>query len=151
MAVANDRQFKEFCAIIGVPDLAGDERFITNRGRVVNRTELVPLLVGPMKARTTAQWVAAFEAAAVPCGPINTVDQVFADPQVQARHLRLDLTRSDGSLTPGVANPIRFSQTPIAYDKAPPKLGEHTASVLSNLLGLSDAEIDRLRQSGAIG
>ena len=76
-----------------------------------------------MKARTTAAWVAAFEAAAVPCGPINTIDQMFADPQVLARGLQIGLTRDDGVQVPGVANPIQFSATPVEYEKAPPKLG----------------------------
>ena len=151
MAVGTDRQFKEYCAILGVPELAEDPRFTTNRGRVENRKELIPLLDGPMKARTTADWVAAFEAAAVPCGPINTIDQVFADPQVKARDLRLELTRPDGTVTPGVANPIRLSATPIEYGKPPPALGEGTGRVLSELLGLSDEDIGRLRGAGAIG
>ena len=105
MAVGTDRQFKEYCTIIGVPHLAEDPQFRTNRGRVENRATLIPLLVEPMKARTTAQWVEAFEAAAVPCGPINTIDQVFANAQVLARGLQIGLTRDDGVQVPGVANP----------------------------------------------
>jgi crotonobetainyl-CoA:carnitine CoA-transferase CaiB-like acyl-CoA transferase len=151
MAVGTDRQFKEFCAIIGVPDLADDQRFRTNRGRVENRESLIPLLVEPMKARSTAEWIKAFEAVAVPCGPINSIDQVFADPQVKARELQIELARADGTKTPGVANPIRLSKTPIEYDKAPPALGEGTQRVLSDVLGLSASDIDRLRASGAIG
>jgi crotonobetainyl-CoA:carnitine CoA-transferase CaiB-like acyl-CoA transferase len=104
-----------------------------------------------MKARTTAAWIAAFEAAAVPCGPINTIDQMFADPQVLARGLQIGLTRDDGVQVPGVANPIQFSQTPVEYEKAPPKLGDGTVSVLAKLLGLSDSEIAALKDSGAIG
>jgi crotonobetainyl-CoA:carnitine CoA-transferase CaiB-like acyl-CoA transferase len=151
MAVANDRQFKEYCAIIGLPRLAEDERFRLNRGRVVNRTELIPLLVEPMKARTTADWVAAFEGAAIPCGPINTIDQVFANEQVLARGLQIGLTREDGVQVPGVANPVVFSETPVEYDKAPPQLGDGTVKVLREVLGLSEGEIDRLRGGGVIG
>ncbi len=151
MAVGTDRQFKEFCAIIGVPELSDDQRFRTNRGRVENRDRLIPLLVPPMKARTTAGWIAAFEAAAVPCGPINTIDQVFADPQVKARDLQIELAREDGTKIPGVANPIRFSETPVAYAVAPPKLGEGTDRVLSDVLGLAPDDLARLRASGAIG
>ena len=151
MAVANDRQFKEYCAIIGLPRLAEDERFRLNRGRVVNRTELIPLLVEPMKARTTAEWVAAFESAAIPCGPINTIDQVFANEQVLARGLQIGLTREDGVQVPGVANPVVFSETPVEYDKAPPQLGDGTVKVLREVLGLSEGEIDRLRGGGVIG
>ena len=151
MAVGTDRQFKEFCTIIGVPQLSDDPRFKTNRGRVENRMSLIPLLIAPMKARTTVEWIDAFEALAVPCGPINTIDQVFADAQVKARELRIELPREDGTMTPGVANPIRLSETPIEYTKAPPALGEGTDRILSDVLGLTDASIARLRTSGAIG
>ncbi len=151
MAVGTDRQFKEYCTIIGVPEVADEDRFKTNRGRVENRTMLVPLLAEPMKARTTANWIAAFEAAAIPCGPINSIDQVFADPQVLARGLQIGLTREDGVQVPGVANPIQFSATPIEYNKAPPKLGDGTERALHEVLGLSPADIGRLRTSGAIG
>jgi crotonobetainyl-CoA:carnitine CoA-transferase CaiB-like acyl-CoA transferase len=151
IAVGTDRQFKEFCAIIGAPELSNDKRFRSNRERVENRESLIPLLVEPMKARTTAEWVQAFEAVAVPCGPINNVDQVFADPQVKARSLEIELKREDGTRTPGVANPIRLSTTPIEYDKAPPALGEGTSRVLTEVLGLRPADIARLRASGAIG
>ena len=151
MAVGTDRQFREYCAIIGVPALAEDERFRTNRGRVEHRKDLVPLLEGPMKARTTADWVAAFEAAAVPCGPINSIDQVFANEQVLARGLQIGLTRDDGVQVPGVANPIQFSATPIEYDKAPPRFGDGTEKVLNEVLGLDAASIARLRTSGTIG
>ncbi|MFN0191315.1 MAG: CaiB/BaiF CoA transferase family protein, partial [Aestuariivirga sp.] len=151
MAVGTDRQFAEYCRIIGVPDLTVDERFAKNKGRVENRAALVPLLSPPMKARTTAEWVEAFEAAAVPCGPINTIDQVFENPQVLARGLQIGLTRDDGVQVPGVANPIVFSQTPTEYEKPAPRLGDGTERVLSVLLGLSREAIDRLRSSKAIG
>jgi crotonobetainyl-CoA:carnitine CoA-transferase CaiB-like acyl-CoA transferase len=151
MAVGTDRQFKEYCAIIGVPHLAEDPQFRTNRGRVENRATLIPLLVEPMKARTTAQWVEAFEAAAVPCGPINTIDQVFANAQVLARGLQIGLTRDDGVQVPGVANPIQFSGTPIAYDKAPPRFGDGTDRVLREVLQMDEARIAALRKTGIIG
>jgi len=151
MAVANDRQFKEYVTILGLPGLAEDERFKLNRGRVVNRAELIPLLVPPMKTRSTAEWVAAFESAAIPCGPINTIDQVFANEQVLARGLQVGLTRDDGVQVPGVANPIVFSETPIQYDKAPPRLGDGTDKVLAEELGLSAEEIAQLRADGVIG
>jgi crotonobetainyl-CoA:carnitine CoA-transferase CaiB-like acyl-CoA transferase len=151
MAVANDRQFKEYCSIIGVPNLAEDERFRQNRGRVINRGVLVPQLVEPMKARTTADWVAAFEAAAIPCGPINTIDQVFANEQVLARGMQIGLTRDDGVQVPGVGNPLVFSETPVEYEKAPPRLGDGTEKILSDVLGLPDDRIAALRSSGIIG
>ena len=142
IAVGTDRQFKEYCAIIGVPELANDERFKSNRGRVENRAALIPLLTGPMKARTTTAWVSALEAAAVPCGPINTIAQMFADPQVLARGLQIGLTREDGVQVPGVANPILFSQTPVEYEKAPPKLGDGT-----NVRSGPGTRINRLERS----
>ena len=151
MAVGTDRQYAEYCAIIGAPHLAQDERFRTNRGRVENRAALTPLLRPFMQARTTADWVTAFEAAAVPCGPINTLDQVFANPQVLARGLQVGLTRDDGVQVPGVANPIVFSETPVAYDKPPPRLGDGTDKVLHEQLGLSEAAIAALRGKGVIG
>lgn len=146
VAVGNDRQFTEYCRIIGIPDLADDERYKTNRGRVENRAALIPLLNAPMKARTTGQWVEAFEAAAVPCGPINTIDQMFADPHVLARGLQVSLTRDDGVQAPGVANPIRFSETPVDYAKAPPRLGDGTDNVLGKVLGLTEEDIRQLRR-----
>jgi crotonobetainyl-CoA:carnitine CoA-transferase CaiB-like acyl-CoA transferase len=151
MAVANDRQFKEYVTILGLAHLAEDERFKLNRGRVVNRAELIPLLIEPMKTRSTAEWVEAFESAAIPCGPINTIDQVFANEQVLARGLQIGLTREDGVQVPGVANPINFSGTPIEYGKAPPRLGDGTERVLTGVLGLDAAAIAALRKSGAIG
>ncbi|WP_373502712.1 CaiB/BaiF CoA transferase family protein [Aestuariivirga sp.] len=151
MAVATDRQFKEYCAILGVPKLAEDERFRLNRGRVVNRADLIPLLVEPMKTRSTVEWVAAFEQAAIPCGPINSIDQVFANEQVLARGLQIGLTRDDGVQVPGVANPIVFSETPVEYDKAPPRLGDGTEKVLSEALGLSAEQIEVLKRAGVIG
>jgi crotonobetainyl-CoA:carnitine CoA-transferase CaiB-like acyl-CoA transferase len=151
IAVGNDRQFREFTKIAGVPELSDDARFGTNRGRVENRDTLIPLLVEPMKRRTTAEWVQALEAVAVPCGPINTIDQVFADPQVEARGLKVTLAREDGTKTPGVANPVRFSATPVAYSKAPPSLGNATEDVLRRVLGLTPEEVARLRDSASIG
>ena len=151
VAVGNDRQYREFCAIIGVPALAEDQRFANNRGRVENRELLITLLTAPMLARTTDQWVEAFQAAAVPCGPILQIDQVFANEQVLARGIQIGLTRDDGVRIPGVANPIVFSETAIEYDKAPPRLGDGTEKVLTETLGLSAETIAALRKAGAIG
>ena len=151
VAVGNDRQYREFCTIIGVPDLAKDARFASNRGRVENRQLLIPLLTAPMLARTTGQWVEAFEAAAVPCGPILGIDQVFQNEQVLARGLQIGLTREDGVQVPGVANPAVFSETPVEYDKAPPRLGHDTDKVLAETLGLKPEAIAGLRKAGAIG
>ena len=150
MAVGTDRQYAEYCRIIGAPHLAAEERFKTNRGRVENREELVPLLRPFMKARTTAQWMEAFEAAAVPCGPINTLDQVFANPQVLARGLQIGLTRDDGLQVPGVANPVVFSETPNVYEKPSPRLADGTVHVLTSVLGLSKETLENLSTNSVI-
>jgi crotonobetainyl-CoA:carnitine CoA-transferase CaiB-like acyl-CoA transferase len=145
VAVGNDRQFAEYCRIIGV---SADEKFTTNRGRVEGRAELIPLLTPAMKKQTTAHWVAVFESAAVPCGPINTIDKVFADEQVLARGLQIGLSREDGIQVPGIANPIVLSETPIEYDRAAPRLGADTEKILRELLGVRDVEA--LRQKNII-
>jgi len=117
---------------------------------VENRDSLIAPLSQAMKARTPAEWVALLEAAAVPCGPINRLDQVFADPQVKAHELAIALTRPDGTPTPGVANPIRLSASPVEYARAAPALGADTAEVLQRVLGLSADDIERLRGAGVV-
>ena len=151
MAVGNDRQYTEFCRLIGAPHLAEDDNFKSNRGRVENRNTLIPLLQPFMKTRTTSEWVEAFEAASVPCGPINTIDQVFANPQIMARGMQIGLTREDGIQVPGVANPIVFSETPLEYDKPSPRLGDGTERVLRDVLKLGPNEIAKLKISKAVG
>jgi crotonobetainyl-CoA:carnitine CoA-transferase CaiB-like acyl-CoA transferase len=150
IAVGTDRQFREYCRIVGVPHLADDPRFLTNRDRVSNRAALAQLLAEPMKARTTAEWVHALEDAAVPCGPINDLAHVFADPQVVARGLKILLDRDDGVTTAGVANPIRLSATPVSYARPAPRLGDATEEVLSELLKLSTEAISNLRRHNIV-
>jgi crotonobetainyl-CoA:carnitine CoA-transferase CaiB-like acyl-CoA transferase len=150
IAVGNDRQFAAFCRLAGVAELAADPRFLTNRDRVANRQTLVPLIVRAIETRPTADWVATLEPAGVPCGPINTIDQVFADEQVRARRLRVDLARPDGTVVPGVANPIRLSNAPLEYTRPAPALGADTDEVLADL-DLSPDEVRDLRQAGVIG
>ena len=136
LAVGNDGQFAKFCEVAGKSALATDERFTTNAARVKHRAELVTLLRQTTVMRTTHEWIAALESAGVPCGPINRLDEVFADPQVRARGLRIDLPHKVAGSVPGVANPIRMSASPVAYDRGPPVLGEHTAEVLRQWLGV---------------
>ena len=150
IAVGTDRQFREFCAIAGIAELAQDARFLTNRARVESRQALIPLIARAMRARTTEEWIEALEPAAVPCGPINSLDQVFADAQVRHRNLRRDLKRRDGVATPTVANPLNLSATPVSYDRPAPKLGEHTGEVLGELLGFDEARLAELRRLGVI-
>lgn len=150
LAVGNDGQFRKFCEVAGIANLADDPRFVTNKARVAHRTELIPLLRQATVFKTTAQWIELLEKAGVPCGPINDLQQVFADPQVQARGLRLDLPNALGSRTPQVASPLRLSVTPVAYRSAPPLLGQHTDSLLHRLLGMSEAQIAELREAGVL-
>ncbi|MGB3836325.1 CaiB/BaiF CoA transferase family protein [Castellaniella sp.] len=150
LAIGNDGQFVRFCEEAGQPDLASDQRFATNRARVEHRDELIPILRHITTARTTAQWVQALESRAVPCGPINAMAQVFEDPQVKARALKIDMAHPEAGSVPLVASPIRLSDTPVDYRLPPPGLGAHTAEVLSQVLGLETSEIDHLRADGVI-
>jgi crotonobetainyl-CoA:carnitine CoA-transferase CaiB-like acyl-CoA transferase len=134
LAIGNDGQFARFCAIAGKPEWATNELFATNPARVANRAVLIPLMRQTTVMRTTVEWIAALEAEAVPCGPINRLDQVFADPQVQARGLRIEMPHPAFGTVPLVASPIRLSATPVQYRIAPPSLGEHTAEVLADWL-----------------
>jgi crotonobetainyl-CoA:carnitine CoA-transferase CaiB-like acyl-CoA transferase len=146
LAVGNDGQFARFCAVAGHPEWAIDARFATNPQRVAHRTVLIPLLRQATVMRSTHDWIAALEAAKVPCGPINRLDEVFADPQVQARGLRIEMPHASAGTVPLVANPIRLSGSPVRYRQAPPTLGEHTDEALHDWLGLDAAAIAALRQ-----
>jgi crotonobetainyl-CoA:carnitine CoA-transferase CaiB-like acyl-CoA transferase len=150
LAIGNDGQFARFCAVAGHPEWAKDARFSTNPQRVVHRTGLIPLLRQATVTRTTREWVAALEAAAVPCGPINRLDDVFADPQVQARGLRIELPHSQAGTVPLVANPIRLSASPVVYRNAPPQLGQHTDEVLREWLGLDETAVAALRRQQVV-
>lgn len=150
LAIGNDGQFARFCAEAGAPELAADPRYATNKARVEHRATLIPALKHLTIERTTAEWVGALEALAVPCGPINTLADVFADPQVQARGLRVTMPHPLAGSVPLVANPIRLSATPVEYRNPPPLLGEHTGQILQNTLGLSATQIEELRAAGVI-
>jgi crotonobetainyl-CoA:carnitine CoA-transferase CaiB-like acyl-CoA transferase len=150
LAVGNDRQFRRFCQIAGMAGFVEDPRFITNKDRVENRDAIVGPIADILATRTTDAWIAALEEASIPCGPISTIDQVFANPQVKARGLELSLTRPNGETTPGVANPIRMSETPVECDRAAPRLGADTRTVLGNLIGLGDDEISELITLGVV-
>ena len=150
LAIGNDGQFRSFCEAAGEPSLADDARFATNAARVEHRAELIPLLEILTASRTTAEWTARLAPVGVPCGPINDVAQVFADPQVVARGLAVQLEHKTLGSVPTVANPVRLSNTPVTYRSAPPRLGEHTDVVLTESLRLSAAEIAALRSRGII-
>jgi crotonobetainyl-CoA:carnitine CoA-transferase CaiB-like acyl-CoA transferase len=150
LAVGNDSQFERFCQAAGCPELAAEPRFRTMSQRIIHRAELIPIIREIMRTRTKREWIELLEAANVPCGPINDMKEVFEDPQVRHRGLRVDMPHPAGSAAPVVASPLRLSKTPVEYRLAPPLLGQHTAEVLKGLLGKSDAEIARLRSAGVV-
>jgi len=151
LAVGNDGQFAKFCEIADRREWASDPRFAKNVDRVRNRVTLVPMVAEVLLTRPRAAWLGALEAAGVPCGPINSLDEVFADPQVAARGMRLEMPHPLAGTVPQIGNPLRFSATPVAYDRPPPLLGEHTAAVLRERLGIDEARIAALAARGVIG
>jgi len=150
LAVGNDAQFERFCELAEVPELAADERFRKNSDRVGHRETLVPQISAIMQSKTSADWLEQLNARGIPCGPINDIEQVFADPQVQHRGLQLELEHPVAGKVASVANPIRLSQTPIEYDRAPPLLGQHTDAVLQRILNLDADAIANLRHDAII-
>ena len=150
VAVGNDSQFAAFCKVLGAPALASDERFLTNPLRARNRLDLVPILAAILRTRAVRQWHEEFDAAGVPSGPINGFAEVFEDPQIAHREMLMDLPHARIGKVPQVANPVRFSGTPIEYRRAPPLLGEHTAEVLREVLDIDDTRLAQLQQAKAI-
>ncbi len=150
LTVGNDSQFRKFAEVAGQSQWATDPRFLTNKLRVANRGELIPLIRQATVFKTTAQWVDELEAAGVPCGPVNDLAQVFDDPQVLARGLAIELPHALGGRVAQVASPIRLSETPVEYRRAPPLLGEHTTQVLQALLGMSGDEVAALKEAGVL-
>jgi formyl-CoA transferase len=150
LACGNDNLFGKFCDVAGCQGLAQEARFKTNGKRVENRAELTHVLAEIFLKRTTKQWIDALEAAGVPCGPINDVAQVFAEPQAQARGLRFELQHPSAGKVALTRSPMRFSGTPVEHDVPPPTLGQHTDEVLKKVLAKSEAEIARLRSDSII-
>ncbi len=150
VACGNDNLFRKFCDAAGHPELAADPRFASNGKRVENRAEMTRLIQAIFGKKTTAEWLALLEAAGVPNGPINNIAQVFEEPQVKARGVKIELDHAAAGKLPLVASPMRFSGTPLEYRLPPPLLGEHTDEVLKELLGKSGAEIARLRAAGVL-
>ncbi|MGN6701828.1 MAG: CaiB/BaiF CoA transferase family protein [Burkholderiaceae bacterium] len=149
VAVGNDGQYRKFVEAGGRPELADDPRFATNPARVRHRDVVVPLLADMMHTKTKTEWIALLEAAGVPCGPINTLDEVFADPQVRARGMQFPLPHPTAGAVPMVASPMKLSATPPVRDLPPPLLGEHTDAVLASL-GYDAVRIAALRDKGII-
>jgi crotonobetainyl-CoA:carnitine CoA-transferase CaiB-like acyl-CoA transferase len=152
VAANNDGQFKRLCEAAGRPELSSDPRFATNSDRVRNRDELVKLVTEFLQTNTTAHWMVALEQANVPCSPVNNVAEVFADPQVLARGMKISMPHSlSGSgAVDLIGCPLKLSETPVQYRRAPPTLGEHTEDVLREVLDLPAARIEALKASGII-
>lgn len=149
LAVGNDTQFARFCALAGAPELADNPAFATNALRVENRSALTPLVAELMRSHSSDWWLENLGLQRVPCGPINSLDKVFDDPQVKHRQMQIELPLPGGGNVPGVASPVKFSHTPIEYSAAPPALGQHTDQILS-ALGLSEADIAQLKAGKVI-
>ena len=135
IAVGNDTQFASLCALIAKPEMATDERFATMPARNKNREVMVELLSAELVKKTKAHWLEQLPANNVPACPINAMDEVFADPQVQARGMQIELDHPLSGKAPGIASPLKFSETPIEYSKAPPMVGEDTEDILRRVLG----------------
>ena len=152
VAVGNDDQFKRYCEFAGVPELINDERFVTNKARVQNREALTQILNEVMRQKPSAYWLEELEKNKITCGPINNIDQVFADTQVVARDMRIEMNHpaTGGEPVSLIGSPSKMSVTEVSYRHAPPMLGQHTEEVLEELLGLDAAECNRLREQGVI-
>ncbi len=147
LAVGNDGQFRRFCRILGIEHVADDERYATNKARVAHRIEVRSLLTAETMKWTKADLLAACGENAVPVGPINSIGEMFEDPQVKARGLRIDLEAADGTIIPGVRSPIVLSETPLAYHRPSPKVGEHTDEILAEL-NVIEEESNRWNEQG---
>lgn len=141
LAVGNDGQFRRLCAILGIPAVAEDERFATNKARVANKVEVRRIVTAETVKWQKRGLLSACEANAVPAGPINSIEEMFADPQVQARGLKIELTDDKGTVIPSVRTPIVLSETPLRYERPSPRIGEHGDEILAEL-----AELERKTQ-----
>jgi crotonobetainyl-CoA:carnitine CoA-transferase CaiB-like acyl-CoA transferase len=151
LAAGNDGQFRKFCEVAGAPELAADPRFSTNADRVRNRAELVPILRRLTIEKTAAEWIEALEPVGVPCGPVNDLAQVFADPQVRERQMRITLPHPLSGEVDLIGSPINLEKTPVSYRSAPPLLGADTADVLTRHLGLDPGTLADLAAKGILG
>lgn len=150
IAVGNDRQFRALCDFIGLSWMADHPDYATNPARNANRPRMIPLIAEKIAQRPRAWWIENLPRQGVPCSGLNDIKQAFEEPQVQARGMKIETPHALGGTVPGVANPIRFSDARMRYDHAAPLLGQHSRQVLTEALGMSDAQIDALRDKGVI-
>ena len=150
IAVGNDKQFEKLCEVIGNLELVQDPRFASNARRVENREDLTAILKPVFLAKTAGEWLAVLEAAEIPCGPINTLDKVFAGSQVEARDMIIHMAHSKIEDLKLVGSPLKFSNTPVEYKLPPPRLGEHTGEILRELFGYSAEKIKSSKEKGTI-
>lgn len=150
LAVGNDAQFAGFCEFAGVPELSGDQRFETNSRRLANRDALIELLVPVLKTQTSGYWLDGLAERGIPAGPVNNIAEVFDDPQVVERGMKINMAHDQAGDLDLIASPIRMSETPVSYRRAPPTLGEHTDEVMGELLGMDSGELEKLRRDGVI-
>ena len=150
VAVGNDSQFRLYCQVLGCTELSADARYATNSARVTHRATLIPILEKIMLTRKTHDWVSVLEEKSVPCGPINRMNEVFENPQVQHREMLRELPHPLSGTVPTIASPMRFSATPVEYTLPPPLLGQHTDEVLRDVLGMNPAALNALRHAHVI-
>lgn len=150
LAVGNDGQFVRFCEIAGSPALAADPRFATNESRVRNRAALLPILRSILQTRSRRDWQTVLDAAGIPVGAVNSIDEVFADPHVRHRKMLCDLPHPRSGRVPGIAHPVRYSDEQVMSDLPPPLLGQHTREVLESLAGCIPEDIERMESQGIV-
>lgn len=150
LVVGNDGQFARTCAVLGAPELASNPKFIKNNGRIVNGKEIMAIVASLFLKDKVAQWLVKLEEAGIPCGPVNDFAQVFADPHVQERGMRVKVKHRFEPELPLIRNALTFSETPVTEYRAPPTLGEHTREILSAKLAYDDTRIAALKEEGVI-
>ncbi|WOH36726.1 CaiB/BaiF CoA-transferase family protein [Thalassotalea fonticola] len=150
LAIGNDSQFAKFCAVAKCAELANDVLFHTNEKRVINRVKLIPKLAYILAQNTTQNWVVLLEQVKVPCGPVNTLEQVFEHPQIKHRNMVQQVADNNGKFISTIASPINLSDTPLQYNNAAPDLGQHSKQVLEQVLDYSDAQVNNLFTQGVI-
>lgn len=152
ISIGNDKQFVRFCKFIENPELSSDDRYLTNEMRVRNREDLTTILNEITSQKSTEYWLTGLDKIKISCGPINRIDQAFANPQVQSREMEIEMEHPASGNQPikMIGSPIKMSQTPVSYRQHPPMLGEHTEEVLSELFDLTPIDCSKLRQKGII-